>query len=354
MPVNKNALLRYRVLDRCLRNRQRRYTLMDLRREISRALGAEDDEPLRVSRRTLQKDLALLRGGELGYHAPIEVVEQKYYRYADPDFTIRALPVSAEELAQLTEAIEVLRQVSGFEHLSTIDAVLKRLRHRVATESGGGENVEVAALALTGNASDDGVEWLPKLRDALRERQVVAVNYAPFGGKEKRYELHPYLLKFYDDRWYLVGYHQLYRKMMNLPLDRITGLEVLGPDRYIPNTFFDPEVYYRDTIGVTVRPEVKPRLVEICILPRLAPYVLSRPLHHSQQLKATLADGRTLITIFVRPNFELLQLLLRYSAESVVLRPAKLRKQVEELLEEAAERYGNKEWRGEVLREIAR
>lgn len=352
MPKNKNALLRYRILDRCLRNRQRRYTLTDLRREISRELGAEDEEPLRVSRRTLQNDLATLRGGELGYHAPIEVVEQKYYRYADPDFTIRALPVSAEELAQLTEAIDVLRQVSGFEHLATIDATLDRLRRRITAENGVEKSVETASLSLNSSSSAEGSEWLPELRELLRARQVVAVDYAAFGSPEKRYDLHPYLLKLYDDRWYLVGYHQLYRKMMNLPLDRITGLTALGPERFIPNTFFDPETYYRDTIGVTVRPEVKPRLVEICLLSRLAPYVLSRPLHHSQRLKATLADGRVVITIFVRPNFELLQLLLRFSAESVVLSPGKLRNQVAGLLADSAERYGSKAWRGEVWREV--
>ena len=38
MPVNKNALLRYKIIDRCLRNRYRRWTIEDLVDEVSEAL----------------------------------------------------------------------------------------------------------------------------------------------------------------------------------------------------------------------------------------------------------------------------------------------------------------------------
>ena len=127
MPVNKNALLRYQTIDKCLSNRQRRWTLQDLLRECSKALGAEPDEPLLVSRRTLQGDLEMMRSGKLGYEAPIEVVERKYYRYADPAFSISSVPVNAQELGRMREGIALLQQFAGFEHLNELENVVDRL-----------------------------------------------------------------------------------------------------------------------------------------------------------------------------------------------------------------------------------
>ena len=73
MAQNKNALLRYRTIDRCLRNTGRRWTLQDLVDACSNALYEYEGKQDLVSTRTVQLDIQMMRSDRLGYEAPIEV-----------------------------------------------------------------------------------------------------------------------------------------------------------------------------------------------------------------------------------------------------------------------------------------
>ena len=81
MPVNKNALIRYKTIDRCLRNKYRKWTLDDLVDACSDALYDMEGITKGVSTRTVQGDIQIMRSDKLGYYAPIEVYDNKYYRY---------------------------------------------------------------------------------------------------------------------------------------------------------------------------------------------------------------------------------------------------------------------------------
>lgn len=84
MPANKNALIRYKTIDNCLRNRYRRWTLQDLVDACSEVLYEMEGIDNGVSVRTIQGDIQMMRSDKLGYNAPIEVYERKYYRYSNP------------------------------------------------------------------------------------------------------------------------------------------------------------------------------------------------------------------------------------------------------------------------------
>lgn len=351
MPVNKNALLRYRAIDRCLSNRQRRWTLQDLIRECSIALGGEPDEPPRVSRRTLQNDLEMMRSGELGYHAPIEVVEKKYYRYADPHFSITNVPVSAGELSRLWEAVELLKQFTGFEHLSEIDSIVERLEARLRASAAGNKQ-KYSVVELDNSPSAQGAHLIPPLTQWLQEGHVLLVRYQAFGRKPITIRLHGYLIKEYHQRWYLVGYEQLRRQIMNLPLDRILHVQSEGAQRFIPNTFFDPKTYYRDTIGITVFPHSKPQEILIWSDKDSAPYLLTKPLHVSQTVVRQFPEGDMVISLFVRNNMELMSELLSWSGGVMVLKPAHLRKKLEACLRQAVSRYADETWRAALWQRL--
>ena len=351
MPVNKNALLRYRTIDRCLSNRQRRWTLQGLLRECSIALGGEPDEPLRVSRRTLQSDLEMMRSGELGYEAPIEVVERKYYRYADPHFSITNVPVSAGELSRLSEAVELLRQFAGFEHLGEIDGIVERLEARLRANVGGSKQ-KYPVVELDRSPRSTGAHLIPELTQWLQQGHVLRVHYQGFRRKPVKISLHGYLIKEYEQRWYLVGYEQLRRQIMNLPLDRILDICSEGTERFIPNTFFDPQAYYRDSIGVTVFPHSKPEEIWLWLDKDFAPYLLSKPLHHSQRTVKELPDGEAIIALHVRVNYELKRALLSCGDGCMVLKPSRLREQMGKLLQASAERYADAAWRAQLWRRI--
>ena len=92
MPANKNALIRYKTIDRCLRNRYRRWTIDDLVDACSDALYDMEGITKGISKRTVQGDIQIMRSDKLGYNAPIETYGNGYYRYSDPDYSISDTP----------------------------------------------------------------------------------------------------------------------------------------------------------------------------------------------------------------------------------------------------------------------
>ena len=130
MPANKNALIRYKTIDRCLRNRYRRWTIDDLTEACSDALYEMEGILKGVSVRTVQGDLQIMRSDKLGYNAPIEVYDRIYYRYADPDYSISDTPLTEEDCDLLKEAVELL---GGEGRRDEVRNILVRVRNRLET-----------------------------------------------------------------------------------------------------------------------------------------------------------------------------------------------------------------------------
>ena len=143
MPANKNALIRYKTIDNCLRNRYRRWTLDDLVNACSDALYDMEGIRKGVSVRTVQGDIQIMRSDKLGYNAPIEVYEHKYYRYADPDYSITDMPMSQNDYEVMQEAVDMLRQLQDFDQFTEMSDVVSRLQDKLAiTESERSASVE--------------------------------------------------------------------------------------------------------------------------------------------------------------------------------------------------------------------
>lgn len=97
MPINRNTLMRIRVIDECLQRKQRVWTLEDLREACEKEL-LEKEGICGISIRTIQRDIELMRSDKLGYNAPIIVKNKKYYAYEEPDYSITKLPLSQNDL----------------------------------------------------------------------------------------------------------------------------------------------------------------------------------------------------------------------------------------------------------------
>lgn len=130
MPANKNALIRYKTIDNCLRNRYRRWTLDDLVEACSDALYDMEGITKGVCARTVQMDIQIMRSDKLGYNAPIEVYDRIYYRYADPNYSITDMPLSIEDFKLIKEAIILLENKKDKDSEYTIK-VLDKVQNRL-------------------------------------------------------------------------------------------------------------------------------------------------------------------------------------------------------------------------------
>lgn len=131
MPANKNALIRYKTIDRCLRNRYRRWTIEDLVDACSDALYEMEGIAKGVSTRTVQGDLHMMRSDKLGYYAPIEVYDNKYYRYSDPDYSISNLPISAADYNLIVEVVETIDEYERGGDIDKLDDMLIKVKDKL-------------------------------------------------------------------------------------------------------------------------------------------------------------------------------------------------------------------------------
>lgn len=138
MPANKNALLRYRTIDRCLRNRYRRWTLDDLVDACSDTLYDMEGIAKGISTRTVQADIQIMRSDKLGFYAPIEVYDNKYYRYADPDYSISDTPLSADDYKSVVRAIALIKQYRKNGQMGDLEEVLEKVKNTLGCLLKGG------------------------------------------------------------------------------------------------------------------------------------------------------------------------------------------------------------------------
>ena len=193
MPVNKNALIRYKTIDNCLRNPYRRWTVEDLVDACADALY--DFEGIRrgVSLRTIQGDLQMMRSDKLGYNAPIEVYDHKYYRYSDRNYSIMNLPLSHNDIETMTEAVNLLRQFEDFDHFSEMSDVVSRLQDNLAIARGKKKIVDFER-----NSNLKGLRYLNPLYNHIARRETIKIEYQSFSARKPyAYTVFPHLLKEY-------------------------------------------------------------------------------------------------------------------------------------------------------------
>lgn len=336
MPVNKNALIRYRTIDKALQNRTRKWTLVDLIDACSDALYELEGKDTYVSKRTVQLDIQFMRSDKLGYLAPIEVYDRKYYRYSDPEFSITNVPLTNTDLDILTESVTMLRQFKDFSLFNELNGVIQKLEDKIYRESDHLEPI----IHLDKNEQLTGLEFLDVLYQAISKQIVVDVEYRSFTARQQgSHVFHPYILKEYNNRWFLVGRAEGQNKILTLALDRIKAITPNLKAEYRQESFNGAE-YYKDTIGVTVinRP---PILLRLHFDRKNLPYVVTKPLHVSQVLVEEFKDGSGTVELSVQHNFELERLILGFGDGVTVLSPRGIRNRVRKALVTALSRYDN-------------
>lgn len=339
MPVNRNALIRYKTIDTCLRNRRRRWTLQNLIDKVSDALYDYEGMEKGISRRTIQADIQMMRSDKLGYNAPIIIVEKKYYTYEDADYSITNIPLSEHDLTRMSEAVEVLKQFKGFSHFQHLNDVVQKLEGHVYASSHNQRTI----IDFEKNEHLRGLSHLGMIYDAIVREQTLLVKYQSFRAKSASdMHLHAWWLKEFKNRWFVIGTKNASAGIITLALDRIVTLKIDETEPYRPNLDgHTPEDYYQHAIGPTVA-RVRPQKVTILVTPEHAPYVLTKPLHHSQQVVSEGLEG-TIISITVEHNFELEREILGFADGMKVLGPEKLCKTIQWKLRRAADVYDTHE-----------
>lgn len=335
MALNKNALIRYKTIDKCLQNKYRQWTLDDLIEACSDALYEYEGRSVNVSRRSVQLDLQMMRSDKLGYNAPIVVYDKKYYKYEDEDYSIANIPITESDMNILSEAVEMLKQFKDFSLFSELGGIIQRLEDKVVTA----KNHRSAIIHLDKNEKLKGLEHLDVLYQAILKEICLDIEYKSFKARStSTIEFHPFILKEFNNRWFVVGRRTNHSQIQTLALDRILKIHYNLNVTYRKEEF-DGDEHYKNTIGVTVLNDDQLQEVVFKVEASNAPYVLTKPFHHSQELVEKLPDSSAIFKINVHLNLELDRLILGFGDAIEIISPRILRRRIKRKLARALKQY---------------
>lgn len=323
MATTKFATIRYQALDRCFSNFGRKYDINDLVEACNEAILEYHPDSKGVVKRTVYEDIKFMQS-EQGFL--IDLVKIKdgrnvYYRYADHNYSINKRPLNSIELNQLKETIAILDRFKGLEQFSWIEDIKVKMDavHKIKLN-------EKAIVSFEQNPYLKGLEHFSRISAAIQDKVVLKITYQGYKQtKPVSLVIHPYFLKQYNNRWFLFGLNDERKEISNLALDRIHEFNQ-AKFKYI-ETDIDFDEYFDDVIGVTVKVDTPVEQILLKISKDRWAYVQSKPIHGTQKVKKT-GDDFIIIQLELQINQELINLLLGFGPDVIVLEPTGLKTQI--------------------------
>lgn len=340
MSTNKHAIIRYQTLDKCFRNSGKRYYMEDLLEACNNSLYEFDSNSEGIKKRQLYGDIRFMES-EQGWSVPLERIKdgrRAYYRYEDSSFSINNQPLNEEEANQLRETLMTLKRFKGMPQFEWVNDITTRL------ESSFGLIKESApVIDFENNPYLKGLEHISNLYRAIIYKIPLKITSKSFKTNTiDTYELHPYYLKQYNNRWFLFGYNVELDSIYKKAIDRIDCFQELQTVYIEPQIDFNE--YFDNVIGVTINNEKEPSKVVLRISKELWPYINSKPIHESQssgdvENHKTLEDGFIDITINVVLNYELETKILEHGEKVRVIKPELLKTSIKDRILKMAKNY---------------
>lgn len=336
MPANKNAMTRYKILDELLSSRYHNYSLDDLTEEVSNRLSDMYPNTNGVVRRTIEKDIYYLE-----YEGPFLIEIERYsvpsysrekqksymkqcLRYARPSFSIFNKEMTSDEEYLLSEALSLLGQFDGLPNLDALEGLRCGL---------GINKCERQIISFTKNPLENS-SLLGELFTAASQKQVVELHYHKFSSPKQVLivNLHPYLLKEYNRRWYLFAAAEDDEKMLCFGLDRIDKVVPLKSHKYVEYNG-DLNERFEDIIGVTLFEDSPLFQIIFWVSDNSKDYVATKPIHESQrrisgdvakklQNDYSQLSGGNFFRIDCKYNYELIYELTSFGKDLLVLEPS--------------------------------
>jgi predicted DNA-binding transcriptional regulator YafY len=332
MPTNKNALIRYKYLDKLLSDYHHFYDIHDLTEKVNDMLY-EDGFP-EVTQRCIEKDLNTLEYAP--FNAPIERIVKQGKRcitYGKRSFSIFTKELSDEEANLLREVLNTIGQFDGLDNFKWLDDFKIGLHIEKRRQ----------IISFANNPYLQNSNLLGTLFDNISNEVVIRLSYHTFNDETIRsLDFHPYLLKQYNERWFLLGVADSDQKILNFALDRIDKVEPLPEKKYLecPDGIYE---HFEDIVGVTLYEERQVEHIVCWVSDTSKGYVNTKPIHESytpykgekeSQLHEQYPqlEGGLFFSIDCIPNFELIRELCSFGGDLVVLSPASIREDIKNRL----------------------
>lgn len=340
MPSNKNAVSRYKFIDELLSDRHHYYDIHDITERCNKSL-IDMGQPT-VSQRCIEMDIKYLEYAP--FFADIErfrIEGKRCIRYSNPSFSIFTKELSNDEKNLLSEVLNTLGQFEGLVNFEWLN------RFKI----GLGLYEQKKVISFSNNPYLKNSNLLGALFEVISNKNVILLKYHTFTDKSKKdIILHPFLLKQYNNRWFLLGAADYDKAILSFALDRIDDFEVKPQTKYYECSI-NIEEQFDDIVGVTIPKERKLDNIVLWSSEQSFNYIITKPIHGSQKVinnkeeehfyreKYILPENGHLIKLKCIINYELKRELLSFFDELIVLEPETLRNELSETIKRMNEKY---------------
>lgn len=254
---------------------------------------------------------------------------ERLWRYKDTNFSI--MQQTSKDMEVIRKTLENLSLFRGDPRYDMLRFYLMGLEKGVS-ESG------ISYMSFDNNNKVVGLKYVENILDAIINKFPLKMWYKPFNKEEFISNVHPYHLRQYNRRWFLLAYSEDRKAISNFPLDRITKLKHLSKP-YI-ETDVDFEEFFDDIVGVTNYKNSCIEKVVLKVSNKSIDYIRTKPLHGTQtELKELGSDSHTFIQLKLKINTELEMLLLSYGDAIEIIEPSWLRIKFAEITKKMSENY---------------
>lgn len=329
MPINKNAFIRYRVIDSLLRTHQYVKT-----RQIIDKIWERHDE--KVASTTINKDIRDLIDN---FHAPIDYCDRKraYYYPNEVEALFPSIDLQSDEIAALLFYAKTLQQYKQFGVFDDFTSAIDKIVDAVQIKSSQRDVNKPILIQPENLPKFKGSDIIPQIVVGFDSNKKISFEYKKHTSAISTYRVvTPIMLKEYDHLWYLLAQADGEQQVKTFALDRINDLQVTNLDRdQIVN--FNPEKYFDHAFGIIV-PKADVEEVILEFDDWRGRYLLAAPIHKTQKFIKE-ENGKIYLSLTVIPFHELYAKILSYGNHVKVISPESLVKRIKELLSETLKKY---------------
>ena len=172
-----------------------------------------------------------------------------------------------------------------------------------------------------------GQQYLTPIIEAMRDEVMVNITYQAYWmDKPVSFDVQPYFVKVFKQRWYLIGKSD---KLRIYALDRLKNLSPTKT-KFKMLAEFDPEVYFADCYGIIHDTEETVQIISLKVKSRQANYLRALPLHHSQKEEER-NEKYSVFSMYLKPSFDFRQEILSMGEDVEVIAPLSFREEMKNI-----------------------
>ena len=187
-----------------------------------------------------------------------------------------------------------------------------------------------------------GQDYLQSIIEAMKENRVVNITYHSYWkDEENNFDVQPYCVKLFRQRWYLIGrstYSYYYEQGPRIySLDRIHSLHITDETFKLPKDW-NAQEFFNGCFGIIADQRMDIQDIKLRVNAGQANYIRDLKLHESQEEIESNGEY-SIFTYQLRPSYDFIQELLWNGADIEVLEPQSLRKEIANIVEQMHKKY---------------